>query len=57
MFTISLCVPKGGTGKTTLAAVTAAGLVNHGFRVLLADVDPQGNLTAQMMNTPHILLE
>ncbi len=52
MVTISFCVPKGGTGKTTLAAITAAGLINRGFRVLLVDIDPQGNLTAQMANTP-----
>lgn len=52
MVTISFCVPKGGTGKTTLTAITAAGLINRGFRVLLVDIDPQGNLTAQMVNTP-----
>jgi len=35
---------KGGTGKTTTAATLGAGLALRGFRVLVVDLDAQGNL-------------
>lgn len=42
---IAICNQKGGVGKTTTTASLGVALVNHGKRVLLVDLDPQGDLS------------
>ncbi len=45
---ISVNNQKGGIGKTTTVQSIGTGLVIKGFKVLLIDLDPQGNLTFSM---------
>ena len=45
MTTIVVANQKGGVGKSTTAAALGAGLMHRGLRVLLIDLDMQGDLT------------
>lgn len=55
--TISVCLQKGGTGKTTTSQNLAAILGSKGYRVLLVDCDGQSNATmASGIKDPDITL-
>jgi chromosome partitioning protein len=44
---------KGGVGKTTSAVNMAAALAQHGLRVLVVDLDPQGNASTALAIHHH----
>jgi chromosome partitioning protein len=45
---IAFANQKGGVGKTTSTVNTSVILANRGYRVLLVDLDPQGNSTSSV---------
>jgi chromosome partitioning protein len=48
-----VAMPKGGSGKTATATALAWGFHRLGRRVLLVDLDPQGNATAALGVASH----
>ncbi len=55
MRTIAVLNQKGGVGKTTTVANTAAALATSGSRVVAIDLDPQAHLTIHLGLEPQIV--
>jgi len=52
-YVIAIANGKGGVGKTTTALAIGTILARRGLRILLIDLDPQGNLTLSLGYKPH----
>ncbi|HIJ72374.1 MAG TPA: AAA family ATPase [Planctomycetes bacterium] len=52
MRTIAVLNQKGGVGKTTTVANTAAALAMRGLKVMVVDMDPQAHLTIHLGENP-----
>lgn len=52
-YIIAVANEKGGVGKTTTTLAVGTILAERGYRILVIDLDPQGNLTLALGYKPH----